>query len=55
MPSMSCAAADTAKHDRNKNGTLDEIPPAVETALAFVIDDVIPNQGLLWAGAVPSE
>jgi len=37
------------------SGTLDEIPPAVETALAFVIDDVIPNQGLLWAGVAPSE
>lgn len=37
------------------SGTLDEIPPAVETALTFVIDDVIPNQGLLWAGAVPGE
>lgn len=37
------------------SGTLDELPPAVENALKFVIDDVIPNQGLLWAGLMPSE
>lgn len=37
------------------SGTLDELPPAVEHALDFVLNDVIPNQGLLWAGVAPSE
>ena len=37
------------------DGTLDELPLMVKAALDYVIDDVIPNQGLLWAGAVPGE
>lgn len=37
------------------SGTLDELPPAVESAMNFVINDEIPNQGLLWAGVMPGE
>jgi hypothetical protein len=37
------------------DGPLDELPPAVDKALAYVIDDVLPGQGLLWAGLMPSE
>lgn len=37
------------------DGTLEELPDAVAKALEFVINDVIPNQGLLWAGATPNE
>lgn len=37
------------------SGTLEELAEAAATALEFVIDDVIPNTGLLWAGAVPGE
>lgn len=37
------------------SGTLEELPEAVANALEFVINDTIPNQGLLWAGALPNE
>jgi hypothetical protein len=37
------------------SGTLEEIPPAVEHALNYVLTDEIPGQGLLWAGLMPGE